>query len=228
MARSPSGKPMISADKPSSSLAVLVAVNLLPLAGVLVLGWQVADIVLVYWMENVVIGAFNVLRIAMASPDPAALPPTDGVKPTSGQLLALKLFLVPFFTVHYGIFCFGHGVFLVHLFVAGGGGDGDVEAAVLDLLSQPGIAVAMLAIAASHGFSFARNYVGKGEYRRSDPSVLMFTPYKRIVATHVFILAAAFLVEAVGSPAAALLLFVAIKTGLDGWMHLREHRQPAR
>ncbi len=38
------------------SAIVLVLVNLLPLGGVLALDWQVFDVLLLYWSENVVIG----------------------------------------------------------------------------------------------------------------------------------------------------------------------------
>src|SRR4029079_8541114 len=52
-----------------SSAYVLIAANALPLFGVLFLGWDAFSIVLVYWTENVVIGAINVLKMITCSPD---------------------------------------------------------------------------------------------------------------------------------------------------------------
>ena len=53
----------------SSSLTVvfLVAVNLIPLFGVLFLGWGLFPIMVLYWLENGIVGLFNLPKIALAS-----------------------------------------------------------------------------------------------------------------------------------------------------------------
>src|SRR5262249_13770895 len=85
------------------STAALVVANATPLFCVLVLHWQVFPLLLLYWLENVVVGIFNVLRMAVADPhDP-------------GSWIG-KLFMIPFFCVHYGMFCFVHGIFVFALF----------------------------------------------------------------------------------------------------------------
>lgn len=48
---------------------MLVAANRVPLAGVLFFGWSVFATVLLFWLENVILGAFNVLRMAWAQPE---------------------------------------------------------------------------------------------------------------------------------------------------------------
>jgi hypothetical protein len=55
----------------SSSLTVvfLVAVNLIPLFGVLFLGWGLFAIMVLYWLENGIVGLLNLPK----SPLPAAL-----------------------------------------------------------------------------------------------------------------------------------------------------------
>jgi hypothetical protein len=45
------------------SATVLVAGNLVPFAGVLFLGWDVFAVVFLPWLEDVVVGLFNVLRL---------------------------------------------------------------------------------------------------------------------------------------------------------------------
>src|SRR5690348_18190227 len=71
--------------------AVLIAANLVPLAGVLFFGWSVFSTLLLFWVENVIVGAFNVLRMLVAQPQ-------------IGAMWAAKLFMIPFFTFHYGMF----------------------------------------------------------------------------------------------------------------------------
>jgi len=50
------------------SLVALVIANALPLVGVLFLGWTVFPLVLLYWLENVVVGGFNVAKLLLAQP----------------------------------------------------------------------------------------------------------------------------------------------------------------
>lgn len=92
----------VEKEKPVSAW-VLVAANVLPLIGVLFWGWDVFPLLALFWMENVVIGLFFILRMICADPrDPA--------------LWAGKLFMVPFFCLHYGMFTAVHGVFVFSLF----------------------------------------------------------------------------------------------------------------
>lgn len=200
-------------DLPPSALA-LVAANLIPLFGVLALHWTVFAVILLYWCENVVIGAFNVLRMITASP--------RNVAADLG-----KLFLVPFFIVHYGMFTFVHGVFVLMLFGPGGGRAFPVPATFVAAVGQAGVWSGVVAIAASHGFSFIHNYLRGGEYRNASLQVLMARPYGRVVVLHVAILAGGFLAKAVGAPVAALVLLVALKTALDLRAHLAERRKLA-
>jgi len=194
---------------------LLVVANLVPLAGVLLWGWRIGDVVILYWMENLVIGAFNVLRIVFAAPGRARLAGWVG-----------KLFLAAFFTVHYGMFCYGHGVFLAMMFpVQGPGGVKlGIDGIVLEMLREPGLLAAVAALVASHGYSFVRNYLGRGEYRNADPGRLMGRPYGRIVLVHLYVIAGGFLVQALKSPVAPLVLFVAMKTAIDYGMHRRERK----
>src|ERR1041384_8782002 len=71
------------------SVSALVIANAVPLAGVLFFGWKVFPLILLYWLENVIVGGFNVLRMLTANPD----------SPVSWLG---KAFLIPFFCVHFG------------------------------------------------------------------------------------------------------------------------------
>jgi hypothetical protein len=187
---------------------LLIAANLVPLAGVLMWDWRIADVVILYWIENLVIGAFNVLRILLAA--------GGGAAGRAGRGL-----LAAFFAFHYGFFCFVHGVFLAHLFAPRAAG---IDAVLLDMLREPGLLAAIAALVASHGYSFVRNYLGRGEHRNVDARRLMSRPYGRIVLVHVFVIAGGFLVQALESPVLLLVLFVALKTAIDYAMHRRERR----
>ena len=213
----PDAKPdaVISWRSPSS--LALIAANLLPLYGVLVFGWPVFPLLLLFWLENVVVGTFNALRMLLA--DPADL-----------ALWASKLFMVPFFCFHYGMFTAIHGSFVVSLFGGKAYGRLDrgfvpVEGAMRAIADfDLGPALAMLA--GSHAFSFLWNYLIRGEFRRASPSELMGQPYKRVVVLHVAILLGGAVTMALDSPLWALVFLIALKIGFDLWAHLKEHAQP--
>jgi hypothetical protein len=202
--------PTDARDVPPSAL-VLIAANAVPLVGVLAFHWTVFSILLLYWCENVVVGVFNVLKILLAQPQ-------------SLGANAAKLFLVPFFTVHYGMFTLVHGIFVLTLFGPKSGISPSPAAFAL-AIREAGIGYGVIAIALSHGFSFVLNYLGQGEFRRASPQLLMMQPYARVVVLHVTILAGGFAVMALHSPVAALLVLVVLKTAIDLRSHLSERRK---
>jgi hypothetical protein len=190
-----------------------VAANATPLAGVLLLRWSIFPLMLLYWLENVVVGAFNVLRLLVADPkDPLRW--------------AAKLFMIPFFCMHYGLFTFVHGMLLFFFF----GGYRIREPFGLFSLLGPVIhrwrlGFALAAILLSHGLSFATNYIRGGEYQHVALQQLMSQPYSRVVVLHLALLGGAFPMMALHSPVYGLVLLIALKTGFDVWAHRAERRK---
>src|SRR2546428_13865030 len=80
----------------SPSALVLVAANLIPLAGVLVFGWTVFATLLLFWVENVIGGGFNILR-------------SPGAQPQIGSLWGVNPSLTPFFPPPSGLVRTGPG-----------------------------------------------------------------------------------------------------------------------
>ncbi len=71
-----------------SSAVVLIIANLLPLVGVLFWEWSAFEIILLYWTENVIIGAINVLKMITCAPQPDAI---DWDQPfTPGEMAYLE------------------------------------------------------------------------------------------------------------------------------------------
>jgi hypothetical protein len=126
----------------SRSVALLLVANAIPLIGVVFFGWSLLTILVIYWLENGIVGFWNVPRILLAQgsvvlavpslPDTAAaVEPSDAAR-TPGFARALgaarlpgagRAALAAFFVVHYGVFWFVHGIFVfaLPLFVGGGG-----------------------------------------------------------------------------------------------------------
>ncbi len=243
-----------------ASAVVLVGANLLPLVGVFAWGWDVLNVVALYWFENVLIGVINVIKMLCSAPDAKQLnlaavlrgraavmkgelsareleqlqtaeKALSGVgSGISGFNHASKLFLVPFFTVHYGFFCFGHGISVFALLGGRGAGMPDISSSFPELL-QAAVAAGgiwgALALGASHLYSFFVNYLGRGEFRRTAAAALMIAPYGRVVVLHIAILFGGFVTEFFGSPAFLLALLIFGKIALDLVFHRRSHRKLA-
>jgi len=202
------------------SALALVAANLVPLAGVLFARWEILPVMLLFWLENVIIGGYTLVKIVLARAGEEF-----SVLRTLGNLA-----MGAFFTFHYGMFCFVHGVFVVAFFggrpAFGGSGPWDLPAIVLQLALDHGLVLALLALIASHGFSLYRHYLAPRAYEEADPGKIMAEPYKRVVILHVVILGGGFAAKAVGSGVAPLALLVLLKTAVDLESHAREHALP--
>jgi hypothetical protein len=226
----------------SSALAVvlLVAVNLVPLAGVLWWDWDLWSILVLYWIENGIVGAFNVLKILSARGP--SLPGTSRVRFNGRPIEAVARGPIAlFFMVHYGGFWAGHGLFvLLFLPLMGGigfgsgvelGHDGSFNLGFAPFPSAGPdwtlVGLGAVGLAVSHGASFAFNYLGRGEYRSASPAQLMLAPYGRLVILHVTIIFGAMVSVWIGSPVGSLVVLVVLKTLLDLAFHLREHRHVA-
>ena len=96
------------------AVVALIAANVIPLIGVLAFGWSVWNILVIYWLENGIVGVINILKMSTATGDEAAPGMTVMVngRPASSMT---KAGLIPFFLVHYGIFWFVHGIFVLTL-----------------------------------------------------------------------------------------------------------------
>ena len=209
------------------SLLVLCATNLVPIAGVIWLDWSVLEILLLYWTESVAIGVINIARMIASQSlfaGSAGRPGSISMLESAGTILplrVLKLVIVPFFAVHYGMFCFGHIMAITFLLPAVTQSPG----LALPAVSNPAFWFAVAAIFVIHTFSFFANFLGKGEYRRTGLITLMNRPYGRIVVMHITIIAGAGLAEHFGAPVAALIVLVLMKIAIDLKLHQKERER---
>jgi hypothetical protein len=212
----------------SFSLIALVAANILPIYGVIVFAWDAFNIVLLYWAENLVIGFYNVVKIAT-------------IKVSNPIEYLAKLFSIPFFVIHFGGFCAIHGIFIFLLF-------GKSESPSYNSMGHswpcflvfvqlligvikhcwatitPEMKYAIEALFASHGISYVHNYLIRGEYAVAGAKQLMETPYSQVMVMHFAIIAGAFLSAMIGSPAGILVILIVMKTIIDVKFHIRRHK----
>lgn len=183
-------------------VAIALALNAIPIIGVLFWGWSAFALVFLYWFENVVIGV-RTLASMLAN---AAV---------SGGAIrwVAALAMGAFFTVHYGIFCFVHGMFVVGLF---GKPEAGPSENMIDVTLNlwPALAPGFASIIAWQVVKFVLFFTS-GQARRTNPLELMGAPYPRIIVLHVAIIGGAFLLMAFNQPLAGILALALLKTAFD-------------
>jgi hypothetical protein len=192
----------------AATAVLLVVVNLLPVWAVLGGRAGMGDVFLVYWLENVVVWACGIVRVATAQG-------TD----TMGGVSGPRTGLTPFFALHYGLFTLVHGFFALIMAVLVGLVGGLGQVLLLSLL-----------IAASHVVSLVVNWFGRGERRVVGAGAAAVAPYPRMLVLHVAIIAGFALI---GGPSAtdhgaqlnAVAVLCGLKTLVDLLFHLRTHRR---
>jgi hypothetical protein len=178
-------------------------VDLLPVIAVVFFGWKAVPLVALYWLENLVIGAFTILRML-------------GTIAANALNIPIALFMVPFFTVHYGMFCFGHGIFL-SAFAGGKVGNAAPGFSGMQTLvdwalgTGPYMLWFVGAIILVNAIFYIVDFIGRGDYRTTQLPVEMFAPYGRIVTLHVAIILGAGLMMAFGQPLLGVLILIILR-----------------
>lgn len=193
--------------KLTSSAVFLILANAIPILGIFLFGWDAVTILVLYWLESVIIGALNVIKILSVRTSEDA-----------PKLFFLgNLFIAAFFSVHYGIFTMVHGIFLKEVFGA--------EYIFTGLMAGGPILWTALSFLLSHLFSMVVNFYGKAEYLGRQPTAQMFTPYGRVFVMHFVILLGGFAVQLLGNPFFAVIMLIVLKTAIDLVAHNKEHQE---
>lgn len=193
----------------SGSISLVVA-NMLPLFGALFLGWSLSGVVFLYWLENVVVGIFNVARMVRST---GVVSEALGFRMNGRPYVPeMKRSLILFFIFHYGLFTFGHGLFVITMF-------GWSDVAPLWMF------IAFCSLFISHGISYGSNFIGKREFERVSAPQLFIHPYKRIVVLHLTVIFGGFLAQSVGWGVSGAFFLIGLKTAIDLAIHLWEHRK---
>ena len=218
---------LLQKEKDKLSLLALIGANLIPFAGVFFFGWDVTFIILLYWIENLIAGFYNILKMAILRVDRSL----ENVS---------KFFIIPFFCVHYGGFCAGHGFFLIHFFKIGTGSPPFDNGSswwgpfiFIQLLfsviakiwasKPPEMIWAVVGLTISHGISFWENYILGQEYKTSTLKKLMHQPYQRIIVMHIAIIASGIFIMKLNSPLPLLIILILLKIFFDLYLHKKSH-----
>jgi hypothetical protein len=189
----------------------LIAANLLPVVGALFLGWDPNQVFMVYCLETVVIGIFNLIKMGIVT----GVRKTDlwynkgMATQTSGIVFML------FFLMHYGLFV----TIQTGLFIQVSG-IGKTSTGFFDFFLHwpdylgPDAYIMLGGFAVSYFVKLVWEFLRTGEYKRISMMKLMFQPYLRIfIQQFTVILGGIFL--SFGAGKIFLIIFAVIKTWIE-------------
>jgi len=205
----------------SGSAWLLVAANLVPIVGIVVLDWTLLNVMLLFWAESAIIGGFNIAKMVK-------IDPTKGIP------------LSAFFTVHFGGFMLGHAAFILSFFdpaspfqglynqdwgvltaapvqQAGWFGVENIPAYLAPL--WPGLT----SLVVSHGYSFKVNFLDGKEHEHVTLDEQMMAPYKRIFLMQFTLIAGGWIMMTLNAPMLIVILLILLKIGADLHAHQTEH-----
>ena len=136
--------------------------NLTVLAGVVAWGWPPGNVFLLFWVENVILGAVTAVKVQTA----------EGADPTADNRYP-RWVSTGFFTVHYGIFALVHGAFVTIIALSAG-----VSWAFVAL----GLPIVLIAI--RHVADLVTVwFLGRQRFAVS-PGQAFASPYSRLIVLH--------------------------------------------
>jgi len=208
----------INSIKKDKSAMILLLSNILAIIFALTQQWDLLIIMSGYWLQSVIIGFFNFVRIINLKDFSV-----KDIKVNDKLIKATKktkIYIAFFFAFHYGFFHFGYLSFLISFMGEKG----------MSIMSEiyPLLLIGIIFFL-NHLFSFWYNRK-EPEGRKPNIGKIMLFPYIRIIPMHLAIMAyGAFTIfsriagfELYLIP---LVLFLVLKTFSDLAMHIAEHNK---
>lgn len=185
--------------------------------------WSFPTLLLAYWLQSVIIGVFQALRMMRVEQPEFNTSNKVSFRLNGKDINTLhgqvgKFFMSTFFVFHYGIFHLVYFIFIV-VFGATGmfdGGFRDIGSVTVWGVTISGVFITTLIFFVNHLISFITNR--EETQGKVNMGMMMIYPYARIIPMHLTIIFGAMFQF-------PLELFMGLKTAADVAMHLQEHKK---
>ena len=197
----------------------IILANLIPLYGVIFMDWNAGSMFIVYCLETVIIGIFNVLKMIIVTV--LVRTPDENVSFGTGRNIN-ALFLIPFFIFHYGLFVFIQTQMFFH--VSNILNDDRFITSYSEVIEQMGPEgkMVLLIFVISYSLQTFYSFGFSGQYKTIGISRLMFQPYARIfVQQFVVIIGSIFM--SLGAGKVFMLVFIALKIMFEVYINFDRH-----
>lgn len=190
---------------------LLILVNLVPVSGVWFNRWNAGEVFIIYCLESVIAGIYNVLMMLVTT----YIKKKDVWQNGNYQGMVSGYWFIVFFVVHYGFFVWVQmGIFLD---VSGYKDHAFGFTSVADFLFHlrcniaPAVQWVLLLFIISYGLVVVKNFILTGVYKTASLGTLMFAPYARIFIQQFCVILGSFFLQ-FGGGAIFILIFAIVKT----------------
>lgn len=184
-----------------NSVILLIGTNLLPFAGVYFWGWNVMDILFLYWAETAILAFFSLLKTLFARDD------ESGLKLVISKIM--RVISLPVFLVYYGGFIAGLGLVLYYL-------NKEIigqHMEVYELLYST--RYVLFSFIFSYCYSFIADYMVRDKRRIARDNDPVFEIYRRILVLFFTISFGMGLTIFLGEPLYMLVALIIFKIAID-------------
>jgi hypothetical protein len=191
---------------------LFIAVNLIPIFGVWFEGWDPKQMFLVYCLETVIIGLYNIIKMLIVT----LIKKKDVWENNGSRSMVSGFFFILFFIFHYGLFVFVQtSMFIgVSSFKDSALGSPFTFFFRLPSLLSPEAQLLLFIFIGVYGVQMMMDFIVSGTYKTISLGTLMFQPYLRIfIQQIVVIFGSMFLVFGAGK--IFILIFVVIRIGFE-------------
>jgi len=192
----------------------LMLLNLIPVVGVWGFGWQAVEVFIVYCLESVIIGLYNIFRLCLT----ATVRKTDTWNDQAPNESQVGSWFFPFFfLIHYGFFiALQLSIFLSTSGIGNRYGISNAWSLLthLPLYLSSNSKLLLIAFVVSHGLIVLKDYVLSGAYRTASMGAVMFEPYGRIFVQQFTVIAGGIFI-AMNAGKIFITIFAAVKIFMD-------------
>jgi len=179
---------------------LLIVANIVPIIDLVRTGEPVGTILIIYWMQLIIIGFWNVIKLIVVT-----------------RLAALAF--VPMFVITY------MSIIIFFGFIAGGLLDDQMQGTAWQKNFSPwNYWVPAAIFFAVHGISFAVNFIGRREYEHTNWEQQIAQPFLRAMPMWLAAVVGAVLGSFFKSAAFAVVFVLPVKIILDLLGHFTEHK----
>lgn len=181
----------------------ILIVHLMPIYGVIFLGWDAYTVVVLYFLETIFIGLFTFIKLFLNKANPSKEEFKEQIKNLVGKLIPVgenqdealkrddiksagsssKLGLAVFFLVHYNLFIIVQSVFITSVFTTDGGFLSGIISMFKHVFGQTDSPLFYTGVLmfCNVGFREYYGYIWNNDFKKLHPMVVMFQPYTRII-----------------------------------------------
>ena len=160
---------------------LLIGINLIPVWGVWFDNWNAAEVFIVYCLESIIIGFYNIIRMLLTT----WVKKKEAWGDSNGNISMMSgYFFIFFFVLHYGFFVFVQlSIFFGFASLENTLGVDGVFDFILHFRQymNPHSLLLLLCLIAGHGVYMLKDFVFTGGYKRASLNYLLFQPYGRIL-----------------------------------------------